>query len=283
MPHLQLTWQVSMQLAAALAVLALLLRRFVTGRRGRPLAPAALQAAMLVGLYGLWGLVGQHAQGSAQGAQQRGLELWDLERRWHVVGEAAVQALVLPHGWLVQAANTYYVYGHVNVMIALLAWVWWRHRRDYPWVCAVVVVFTVVSSALQLLSVAPPRLLPGPLVVDTGLAYGQSVYGPADPGAVSQLAAMPSIHVGWALLAGLTVVLLGRTWRRWVALAHPVLMTLVVVVTGNHYWLDAAVAAGLLVAAAVPVLAARRVWERRPAAAQRSEPLTSTSMTGVPS
>jgi hypothetical protein len=57
---------------------------------------------------------------------------------------------------------------------------------------------------------------------------------------------MPSLHVGWALL--LSVVVIRTTaWRwRWVTLAHPVITTVVVVVTANHYWLDALVAAVLL-------------------------------------
>lgn len=285
MPHLQLRWQVSLELAAAFVVVGLLVRLLVRGGRWRPLAPAFVQAGLLVGLYGLWGLVGEHAAGTVAGAQERGLALWQLERRLHVLGEGTVQDLVLSHPLLAQAANTYYVYGHVNVLIALLAWVWWRHRPAYLRLCAVIVVFTAAASALQLVSVAPPRLLPGQLVVDTAVRYGQSVYGPADPGAISQLAAMPSIHVGWALLAGVTVALLGRTRWRWVGMVHAVTMSLVVVVTGNHYWVDGVVAGLLLGVAALVVAAGAQ------AVARRRLPLTTapsdvdrvhTSSTGTP-
>ena len=283
MPHLQLSWQVSLQLAAAFVLVGLLVRVLVRGGRWRQLAPASLQAGLLVGLYGLWGLVGEHTAGTAEGAQQRGLQLWQLERRLHVPGEDTVQNLVLPHQLLTEVANTYYVYGHVNVLIALLAWVWFRHRGAYLRLCAVIVLFTVAASAVQLVSVAPPRLLPGPLVVDTGLRYGQSVYGPADPGAISQLAAMPSIHVGWALLVGIVVALLGRTTWRWVGLVHAVVMSLVVVVTGNHYWVDGVVAALLLgVAALVVIVGARRAPRREPPAQPSAEPRVTTSSTGSP-
>lgn len=285
MPHLQLHWQVSLQLAAAFLVVGLLLPRLVRHGRRRQLAPAAVQAGLLVGLYGLWGLVGEHAAGTVDGAQQRGLALWQLERSLHVLGERTVQDLVLPHPLLTQVTNTYYVYGHVNVLIALLAWVWWRHRSAYQRLCAVIVVFTAAASALQLISVAPPRLLPGQLVVDTATRYGQSVYGPADPGAISQLAAMPSIHVGWALLAGVTVARLGRGPWRWVGMVHAVVMSLVVVVTGNHYWVDGVVAGLLLgLAALVVAVGGRAVAGRLPQpAGQRSdEPRVSTSSTGAP-
>lgn len=253
MPHLTLGWQVSLTLAAVFVGLAVLLHLLVPPSRWRQLVAASLQAAMLVGLYGLWGLVGEHAEGSVDGAQERGQALWDLERRLHVLSEATAQAPLLPHPWLTQLANVYYVYGHVNVLIALLAWVWWRHRADYRRLCVVIVLFTATSSAVQLISVAPPRLLPGHLVVDTAVLYGQSVYGPADPGAISQLAAMPSIHVGWALLAGVTVAAVGRTRWRWVGMVHAVVMSLVVVVTGNHYWVDGVVA-GLLLGLATIVV-----------------------------
>ncbi len=285
MPHLQLHWQVSLQLAAVFVMVGLVVRLLVRGGRWCALAPAFVQAGLLVGLYGLWGLVGEHAAGTVEGAQERGLALWQLERRLHVLGEGTVQDLVLPHPLLTQAANTYYVYGHVNVLIALLAWVWWRHRSAYLRLCAVIVVFTTAASALQLVSVAPPRLLPGQLVVDTAVRYGQSVYGPADPGAISQLAAMPSIHVGWALLAGVTVALLGGSRWRWVGMVHAVVMSLVVVVTGNHYWVDGVVAGLLLgVAALVVAAGARAAAGRRPlpTAQPSDEPRVSTSSTGAP-
>lgn len=271
MPHLVLDWRLSLELATALLALAGVLRLSL-GTRGPVAVAAALQGALLVGLYGLWGLVGTVAEGTARGAQARGQAIWDAERHLRVLDEAGLQSLVLPHPLLTQAANAYYVYGHVNLMIALLAWVWLRHRAHYLRVCCVLVVLTVASSALQLLSVAPPRLLASHPVVDTAIEYGQSVYGAADPGAVSQLAAMPSIHVGWALLEGLTVVALGRTRKRWLALAHPVVMTLVVVVTGNHYWADAAVAAVLLAAALGVVTGGRRRLDRQGAAGVAPEP-----------
>jgi hypothetical protein len=64
----------------------------------------------------------------------------------------------------------------------------------------------------------------------------------------NQFAAMPSLHFGWALIVAIG---LGRLTRRrsrlW--MAHPLITLLAIVATGNHYWLDAAVAAVLVVAA----------------------------------
>lgn len=85
--------------------------------------------------------------------------------------------------------------------------------------------------------------------VDTGHLYGQSVYTALGRGASDQLSAMPSLHVGWALLVGIVVVAVSTSRWRFVVLAHPVLTVAVVVVTANHWWMDGIVAAAILATA----------------------------------
>ncbi|GAB3960391.1 hypothetical protein GCM10027614_82130 [Micromonospora vulcania] len=86
-------------------------------------------------------------------------------------------------------------------------------------------------------------------MVDTGRAYGPAVYGPPDTDALSnQYAAMPSLHVGWAIAVAVALVAVTRGRPRWLWLAHPLATLLVVVSTGNHYWLDGIVAAIMLAA-----------------------------------
>ena len=247
MPHLEFGWQVAFELAAALLLLAAV--TWVTAQRVPPAIWAARalgQSAIMVALFGLWGLIGAHTTQQVVGATARGQAIWDAERRWHVPSEAWVQTFLLPHAELTQAANAYYIYGHFNPLMGLLAWVWIRHRADYLRVCIVLILFTASATLLQLLAVAPPRLLPGHLVVDTPEVYGQSVYGAQGIGDVSHLSAMPSIHCGWAMLVGVFAVTLSSSRWRWLVLAHPALMFVVVAVTGNHYWADGAVSAVLL-------------------------------------
>ncbi len=132
---------------------------------------------------------------------------------------------------------------HFAALGVLLLWLFARHRRRYPEVRTVLVLLTAGSLLIQLVPVAPPRLLPG--YVDTATRYGQSVYGVAGL-SVDQLGAMPSVHVGWALLVGWAVVRVSPSRYRWWVLAHPVLTVFVVVATANHFWLDGIVAAALL-------------------------------------
>jgi membrane-associated phospholipid phosphatase len=65
---------------------------------------------------------------------------------------------------------------------------------------------------------------------------------------------MPSMHVAWAVLFAVAVILATRTAWRWLAVVYPAVTTSVVVVTGNHYWLDGIVGV-LLLAVAVTAVA----------------------------
>src|SRR5581483_5970259 len=86
--------------------------------------------------------------------------------------------------------------------------------------------------------------------VDTAFHYGQSVYTWGN-GALEadQYSAMPSVHVGWAIVVCLAVITVSRSRWRWLSLAYPVLTMLVVVVTANHFCLDGIVVALLVVLA----------------------------------
>ena len=66
---------------------------------------------------------------------------------------------------------------------------------------------------------------------------------------------MPSVHVGWAILVAIAVITVSRSRWRWLALLYPVLTSVAVVVTANHYWLDG-VAAAVVLAAVLAVQAA---------------------------
>ncbi len=210
----------------------------------------------------MWQLAGSFSLIGPAGALDRAQWIWHAERVVHLPSETGIQRAFLGHPLLVQALNLYYASLHFVVLIACLVWVYARHRRNYPPVRTTLVLFTAGALLIQFLPVAPPRMLPGDGLVDTAARYGQSVYGSVAGYNADQLSAMPSVHVGWALLVALVVVQVSGSRWRWLALAYPVLTLLAVIVTANHFWLDG-IAAALLLALALLVQRAGRVVRRR--------------------
>jgi hypothetical protein len=225
-------------------------------------AGIAWEAAVLLALFALWQLVGSLSLIGPAGALARARWIWHAERVVHLPSETVIQRAFLGHPLLVETLNLYYASLHFVVLIACLVWVYARHRRNYPQVRTSLVLFTAGALLIQFLPVAPPRMLPGDGLVDTGARYGQSVYGSVAGFNADQLSAMPSVHVGWALLVALVVVQVSRSRWRWLALGYPVLTVLAVIVTANHFWLDG-IAAALLLALALLVQQAGQAARRR--------------------
>ncbi len=244
------SWQLSATLAVVLVVAAVLLRP-LPSRWARTTSAFAREFAIVATLLGLWQYVGHYVHTRYAGAMERAHTLAAFERTLHLPSEAWLQHLVLPFPDLVRAANIYYAFAHLNGMTIFLVWLWWRHRESYAQARNTVVASTLACLLVQIVPVAPPRLLPSLGFVDTAMLYGQSVYGSFTAGLANQLSAMPSIHVGWAVIVGWYAVRVSRSPWRWAAAGHAVLTTLVVVVTANHWWLDGGVAAGFVVVAIV--------------------------------
>ena len=262
MHNIALTWQQAAAVAAVLLAVALLLR--MSDRPGaRRAAPFAVESCLIAGLYSLWQLAGSLSVLGMSGAFRRAGDIVQWEHDWHLPSEATVQRQVIGHPLIVQASNVYYASMHFGAIFVFLVWLFVRHRDRYPSVRTTLAWTTLVCLLIQLVPVAPPRLLPS--FVDTATTYGQSVYSLGL--APDQLSAMPSVHVAWAVLVGWAVIRISTSPWRWWVLAHPVLTVFVVVATANHFWLDGIVAVAVLIACALAQRGARGVVHavRRPA------------------
>jgi hypothetical protein len=220
------------------------------------IAPFTIELATVLVLYALWRVVGTISVLKVDHAISAGQRIWDLERTLHLPNERGLQNLFLHSSVLVQACNVFYATVHIPSMGIFLVWLWFRHRDHYPPIRNVVALTTLWCLAIQLIPVAPPRLVPALRIVDTPARFGQAVYPAFGKSGPAQLSAMPSVHVAWAAIIGVSIVLASTRRRRWVALAHPVVTMIVVVVTGNHYWLDGIVGVAI---AALAVLFEHRV------------------------
>ncbi|GAA0657525.1 phosphatase PAP2 family protein [Kitasatospora atroaurantiaca] len=246
MQNLTLTWQTAGGASAALFGAAYAVKR----ANRLPAATVLREAGTLLALFALWQLVGHLSLVSPDHALDRADWIHRTELRLGFPDEAAWQRAVTPHAWLIAASNYYYATMHFAVMIALLVWVFARHRERYSWVRTTVVLTTAACLTIQFIPVAPPRMLPGNGFVDVAAEYGQSVYGGAVGGVVAdQLSAMPSVHVAWCVIVAVAVVKVARGPWRWLVVLHPLLTVFVVVVTANHFWADGLVAVALLLIA----------------------------------
>jgi hypothetical protein len=264
-----LPWQYAFWLAVACAVTTVALRVRMPSRRWLRVRELTQESAIFAVLYAVWQRIGEWSLGDVERAVDRGAAIARWEHLLHFPSEQWTQGLALHSHLLIKAANWYYIIGHTPVLGVFLVWLYLGHRSDFARWRTTLAVGSIVGELIQIVPVAPPRLtLHG--IIDTGHAFGPTVYDSSGAGFAPQLAAMPSLHVVWAITAGAAVFTLVRGPLRWIGPLHAVLTVLAVVVTGNHYWLDA-VAGGVLVVVGylvhVGASAAWRARQRRRSAA----------------
>jgi hypothetical protein len=220
-------------------------RRGLPGSRRPRLVPEVL---LLVGLFLIYRLGRLAITGHDDLAIANAWRVWDVERLLRFPDEETLQDWALQWPDLLKAANWYYVAVHFPATLAFLAWGWLRRPpEEYRWARRLIITLTALALLLHIaMPLAPPRMLPTLGFVDTMTVFGPSAYS-GDAATVSnQFAAMPSLHVGWALLIAVVVIRTASSRWRWATIAHPVVTTIVVVLTANHYWIDAVVSALLL-------------------------------------
>jgi PAP2 superfamily len=205
------------------------------------------EAAAVLALYGVYELSRAFVAGSAGEARRHALQVVAVERWPHLLVEADVQHAARLVPGLEGVLGIAYLTLHLIVTIGVLLWFHQRRPAAFPFVrTALLVASGLALAGFLAFPTAPPRLA-GIGVVDTvsnahvDLNHGlvSSVYNP--------YAAIPSMHVGYALIVAASVYWYSRrTLVRAIAPFYPPFVLLAVVATGNHFFLDAA--AGALVA-----------------------------------
>lgn len=263
MPYWSLGWRAASVLGAVLVAGSVGVR-LPKARRLGAAAPVLRELGIVFLLFALWLLAGQHAHTHVAGARDRALDIWHAERWLHLPSEVTLQQAVLPLHWLVRRINDYYAGAHLSGMLIFLCWLLWRHRDSYARARNVVVLLTASALLIQMVPVAPPRMFSSLGFVDTGLLYQQSMYGPVGSGVPTQLAAMPSLHVGWSVLVAVVVVRVSTSRWRWLVVLHPLATMYVVVATANHWWFDGLAAIGLIALVWPLELTLEAAWRHRP-------------------
>ncbi|MEL6890766.1 MAG: phosphatase PAP2 family protein [Actinomycetota bacterium] len=243
------SWEQGLVMSLVSLALALVFRRARPTRTTEVAIPVLTELAIVAGLYALWQSAKKLPLDQSDGAIDRARTIVDVQEAMFLPSELGVNELARDHAWLGWLSSAYYAGMHVPGAIAFLVWLFWRHRDHYAFWRNVLALTTAGCILLRFWRVAPPRFLPDLGFVDVTVIHGMDVYGPVGTGVSGQFVAMPSIHVAWAGVVALAVVVVSTSRWRWVAAMHLPLTAFVVSATGHHWWLDGIVALGLLVVA----------------------------------
>lgn len=224
----------------------LLLRVGQSARHRRP--HPVREIGLILALFLAYKLGRLAVVGDVREATANARDVWHVERILHLPSEQLVQSWLLQARELTRLANEFYAFVHFPATVVFLVWMWLFRPAFYLGARRSLAVVTALALAVHIAyPLAPPRLVPSLDMVDTAATVGPAVYGnPQTDTLTNQFAAMPSLHIGWAILVAVALVRATRGRWRWLWLLHPVLTTLVVVGTANHFWADG-FAAGLLV------------------------------------
>lgn len=242
------------------------------------------EVAYVVVFYAVYSAVrnGGVAEGSAGEAFANARDVIAVERRLGLYVEEGVQQAFLDHEWFIRVWNIFYGSAHFVVTAAILVWLFRTSAARYRiWRTVLAVTTALALIGYAAFPLMPPRLLPPSYgFVDT-LAVVGGLWS-FDSGAVAsvsnQYAAMPSLHFAWSAWCALAVASVAR--RRWVpvvAVLYPAATLFAIVVTANHFWLDAVGGAVVLAAGSVAGTLSRparhvRLRPERPGATERAAP-----------
>jgi membrane-associated phospholipid phosphatase len=200
---------------------------------------------LFLGAYLVYNVARWVFSGDLSDAKDHARWIFDLEQAAGVAVEGSVQRAFdfAAAAWVL---SNLYLLAQLVVVPAVLIWLYrsspriYRRLRD-----TIVATWLIAVPVFALFPVAPPRL------ADLGIADTVSQQAGVELTGRStifynQLAAVPSLHVGFAVAVGVAAAFaLRRPWAKAIALMWGPLVSLSVVATGNHYVFD--IAAGLLV------------------------------------
>jgi hypothetical protein len=237
-------------LALALVLLPLALGCWLARRSGR--APFGRHTERIGGfawnIGALLGLEQAYELGRAQVPTNRDVaflhsySVLDLEWRHGLFVEARIERFFLHWTAVMNTVDVFYAVGHAAGTIGILVWLYAKRREQYAVIRNLFMVATGLALVVfTLYPTAPPRMFPN--------------YGFADPAELTHLvaaggaqlssytydpyAAMPSLHVTYAIIVGIALIVAerGRVWKV-LGVVYPLAMAATVIISANHWILD---------------------------------------------
>lgn len=200
------------------------------------------QIGLFAGAYALYQLVRTLCQGDEGVAFQHAREIVNFERSAHLFFEPGLQHSALSQPGLISASNWLYLNSQFVFTITFLIWLYLKRNHAFYFVRNTF----MISMGLALIvyvafPTAPPRMLPEWGFTDTVANFAGQGASTTASIFYNPYAAIPSMHVAFALMVGIPATRLVRNklLKVWWA-SYPLLMVLVVIVTANHFWIDSA-------------------------------------------
>jgi membrane-associated phospholipid phosphatase len=210
---------------------------------------AIRQLALFAGAYYLYRIVRGVVDGQAGLAFENARTLVDFERSVGLFFEPGLQAWARGQEWILTWANWMYVNSHFVVTTTFLIWLYIARNHAFYFVRNMfMVAMGLALVGYMAYPTAPPRFLPEWGFSDSVASFvGENAEQSANV-LYNPFAAVPSMHVAFALMIAVpAIMLVKRRVFKVLWAIYPFVVTFVVMVTANHFWLDAAL--GALVAA----------------------------------
>jgi hypothetical protein len=229
------------------------LRRIGAGARDWLAARHSLyvEVAAVLGLYGTYELARGLAMGNEAEADRHARSVAAIERSTHMFFESDVQRVVHTVPGAIGVLGAAYLTLHLTVTLGVLLWLHRRRPAAFPLArTALLFASALALVGFVLFPTAPPRLA-GVGIADTIASERININGGLVSALYNPYAAVPSMHIAYALIVAGSVFALSR--RRLVRIAaalYPLTVLLVIIATGNHFFLDAAAGAFVAVLAA---------------------------------
>ena len=205
-------------------------------------ADAARQVALFAAAYYFYRLVRGLVDGRASQAFENARNLIDAERSLHIFVEPAIQSWTASSQFVIDVASWLYINAQTTITLSALVWLYLFRNESFYFVRNMfVVAMGLALVGYIVFPAAPPRFFPEWGFFD---AVANFTGVRSDSVAVNALfnpyAAVPSMHVAFALMIGwpLSRLVRPRALRAFWA-AYPLIVTWVIVVTGNHFLADA--------------------------------------------
>ncbi|MDO4888040.1 MAG: phosphatase PAP2 family protein [Actinomycetaceae bacterium] len=226
----------------------------------------ARELLIIIGGYFLYSVIRNAAPEQEALAVAHAYDIIEIEDVMGIGFELDVNRFFDQHTALAVFSNYFYAVAFSATTILTLIVLWRRDWNVFRFHRTVLVIMTAAAMfTYWIYPLAPPRLLPGSGYVDTFIKYNTwgRFYVSSGEEVSNQYAAMPSMHTGWAVWAGVALwCISARWWVRTLAALLPIVTVVVIVGTANHFVLDAVAGLAYYLCVLGAVLALTR-WRRR--------------------